>query len=241
MNIREINSFIYYHLGLVKNIFIHIPKNGGVSVRKHPELTNRVVSADPYFHLSRDYSKKLHVAMKLRGEHHGFQHARYRDIAHKVRSRLQAVAVVRNPWSRVVSRYRFARTAIENGKAPSNYVPDSFEGFLEERFVYGNEEYYWHRAIRGWYPQLEHLINEEGEVGVDVLRFENLNKEAVRYFNLKKGLDYRNVTTGKHASYQEYYTDYTRQLVADWYLDDIDYFGFEFNGTATKNTSFVDY
>ncbi|MEK9698657.1 MAG: hypothetical protein VW270_22985, partial [Candidatus Poseidoniales archaeon] len=45
----------------------------------------------------------------------------------------------------------------------------SLEAFLEERFVWGGKPYYWHRAIRGWYPALDHVIDEDGKLLSDTM------------------------------------------------------------------------
>ena len=36
-------------------------------------------------------------------------------------------------------------------------------------------------------------------------------------------------------NYQDYYNEQTIQIVADWYEQDIDYWGFDFDTSATKN------
>lgn len=46
----------------------------------------------------------------------------------------------------------------------------------------------------------------------------------------------RNVTGLNQGIYQDIYTKETIQIVADWYKEDIDFFGFDFDGAATKNT-----
>ncbi|RMD90445.1 MAG: hypothetical protein D6811_10620 [Alphaproteobacteria bacterium] len=235
MNLRQLRSIAAWHLGTARWVFIHIPKNAGVSVRKHPELEWRMIPADPYFHISRDYTRRLAAFMAERGEHHGFQHARWRDLHPKVRNRLRAVAVVRNPWARVVSRFRFAMTARNFGKTPEDYAPRDFEAFLEERHVYGGREFYWHRAIRGWYPQTDYVTDEEGRLRADCLRLEHLSEEAVRYFGLSKPPARRNRSRGEGADWISFYTPRTIQIVADWYARDIETFGFDFDTAATRN------
>ncbi|MBM3137674.1 MAG: sulfotransferase family protein [Chloroflexi bacterium] len=235
MNLREIESILSYHLGYAKYLFIHIPKNAGVSVRKSPMLRGRLISADPYFHKSREYTRTLAKTMREAGEHHGFQHARWRDINPEVTARLRSVAIIRNPWARTVSRFRFALTAMENGKAPQDYCARDFEGFLEERYKYGDKPYYWHRAIRGWYSQLDYVTDEDGKLRTDILRMENMDNDVVEYFQLVKPLSRRNVSSAKSHDYREYYNDRTIQIIADWYQRDVDFFGFDFEGGATRN------
>ena len=221
-------------------LFIHIPKNAGVAVRKARALERSLVAAEPLFHKSTDYTRRLKSTMMQSGEHHGYQHARLLDIHPKVRRRLQPVAVVRNPWSRTVSRFRFAQHLISQGKVAADYAAKDFEAFLEERHRFGGKDFYWHRAIRGWFPQRNYVVDEQGEIAVHVLRQEQLDAEAMRYFGLSEELPKRNVTGNSSRSYQDYYNDKTIQIVADWYQCDIETFGFDFNSSATRNCFFSD-
>ena len=240
MNLREIQSIAAYKLGIAEYMFIHIPKNAGVAMYRAPALRHRIIRAERFFHKSRAYTRDVAEMMQKRGEHHGFQHARWRDLHPKVQARLKAVALVRNPWARVVSRYRFARTAIENGKSPPDYIADTFEGFLEERHKYGNLPFYWHRAIRGWYPQADYVTDEAGTLRADVLRVEQMDSDVVRYFGLDAPIARRNASIGPKRSYRDYYTPETIQIVADWYAADIELFGFDFDTAATRNVVYTD-
>ena len=111
-SIRRYKSYFDYFSGRAKYLLIHIPKNAGVAIKRSPVLGGRLVGAEPWFYRSGDYRRRMLRTMKENGEHHGLHHARLRDIHPRVRRRLQPVAVVRNPWSRVVSRYRFACTVM---------------------------------------------------------------------------------------------------------------------------------
>ncbi len=238
-SLREANAILNWHLGRARWIFIHIPKNAGVAIRKSPELAGRLVSADPYFHKSRAYSRAVRETMEAAGEHHGLQHARWRDLKPEVTSRLQAVAVVRNPWSRTYSRWRFAQLAAAQGKVGPEYSADTFEGFIEERHKLADREYYWHRAVRGWYPQTDYVTDTEGNLRSDILRFESLDAEARDYFGLTSEVRKRNRTSNEKSDYRSAYTPATIQIIADWYASDIEMFGFDFDGTATKNATYA--
>ena len=239
MTFPRLKAYFNYYTGKARFLFIHIPKNAGVAVRKSPLLSGRLVGAEPHFHRSRSYTRQLLETMKANDEHHGYHHARLIDIHPKVRSRLQPVAVVRNPWSRVVSRFRFAQLAMKKGASPSDYAATTFEEFLEERHVYGGKEFYWHRAIRGWYPQTDYVVDEQGEIAADLLRQEHLGDEAMRYFGLSAPPRRRNVSGVQSIDYRDYYTQQTIQIVADWYQRDIDTFGFDFDTPATRNVCFA--
>jgi hypothetical protein len=218
-------------------IFIHIPKNAGMTIRKSPVLANLIIPARPDIHKSPEYSKAVKVHMDSIGDHHGFEHARWKDIKPGVRNAYPAFAVVRNPWDRVVSRYFFAKKVIEvEKKEPvGKHKIDTFEHFLEERFEWGNIEYMWHRAIRGWYPAYDYVTDDKDQIRCDIMRFENLNDDLCVYFNIPGMSRARNVTALNPGSYKDLYNDKTIQIVADWYQKDIDTWGYDFDSGPSKN------
>ena len=218
-------------------LFIHIPKNAGTTVRLSPALMGKVIEANPKNHISKKYTQELTDTMRKQGDHHGYNHARWRDIKPSVRTGHQCFAVARNPWDRVVSRYFFAKKVIEvEKKEPvGKYKIDSFEHFLEERHEWGGKPYQWHRAIRGWYPASDYVTDEDGKLRCDMLRFENLDADLCRYFNIPKMDRHRNVTGLNKGTYMDLYTPETIQIVADWYKDDIDMWGYDFDTGAKRN------
>jgi hypothetical protein len=238
--LNEVRAVLAWKTGRARWLFIHIPKNAGVSLRKSPELAGRLIAAEPWFLASRGYRRELLAYMTARGEHHGFQHARWRDIRPEVTAALATVAVVRNPWARTVSRWRFALTAMERGRAVGGYAPQSFEAFLEERHVYGALPFYWHRAIRGWYPQADYVTDEAGLLRADVLRLERLGEDATRYFGLTAAPRPRNRSQSGSDDWRSHYSPRTIQIVADWYARDIDFFGFDVDTAATRNVTYAD-
>lgn len=225
----------------MKRIFVHIPKNGGMTYRKNPNIRNQIILATPNMHVSKEYTRKLHEVMHHHGEHEGNEHARYIDWNEDIRNKYKAVAIVRNPWSRVVSRFEFARKVIYQEKESDHYGEtdyidcSSFEAFLDTRHIWGDKEYFWHRAIRGWYPALDYVTDENGKVCCDILRFENYNEDTKDYFNLLSNPEPRNVTGYLQSTYKSYYNKDTIQVVADWYKRDIDHWGFDFDTGATRN------
>lgn len=227
-----------------RRIFIHIPKNGGMTIRRAPQLRNRIIIAGRKHHKSEEYSDAVLNTMNKYGQHHGYEHARWRDVAPELTANHSAFAIIRNPWSKVVSRYTFAVLLAQRGtiSLPQHYT---IEQFLEERHTWGNVPYFWHRAILGWYPQYQHVTDEEGNLRCDILRMEYFTEDTMKYFNLKGPLEIRNVSNGDRVDdnkqltnkkdYREFFNDTTREIVADWYKDDIEFFGFTFDGPATKN------
>lgn len=225
----------------MRKLFIHIPKNGGMTVRRNPELRNHIIPCVPQTHKSREYTRGLEQKMAATGDDLGYEHARWRDLAPHVQNSNRAFAIVRNPWSRVVSRYFFAKKVIEVEKDSNVYGQkdyadvSSFEAFLEERHKWGGEEYMWHRAVRGWYNAYDYVTDGQGNVKCDILRFENYNEDIKAYFSVLFNPEPRNVTNLHKGTYQEMYNEKTIQVVADWYKQDIDYWGFDFDTGAAKN------
>jgi len=229
-----------------KKLFIHIPKNAGLTVRRFHQVANEIILPSPGLYVSKSYTDRLNQTMQEAGEHHGHEHARWRDIHKQFTDQYQSFAVVRNPWTRVGSRYMFGLRAVEKERAPKGYMPNSFEEFLEERHEYGNKEFYWHRAVRGWYQQLDYVIDHLGDIKCDILRFEHFEEDLRKYFDISDSVKikssnnfHRGNTDPNWAKwdidYRTLYNDKTIQIVADWYKDDIEKFGFTFYSTATKN------
>jgi len=229
-------------------LFIHIPKNGGMTIRKIDGIRNKVMFCHKGRQVSNDYTKRLEQKMKDTKDHQGYEHARWRDWNEELRNNHKAFAIVRNPWDRVVSRYLFAKKVMYLEKTqPSTYADTSyFKAFLEERHKWGSEEFMWHRAVRGWYPAFDHVSDEKGEeVKCDILRFEHYNEDTRLYLGLLQNPNPRNITrvpndyghTGYGRSYKDIYNKEkeTIQIVADWYKKDIDYWGFDFDTPATRN------
>lgn len=220
-----------------KKIFVHIPKNAGMTIRHSPFLKDKILVNNASTHKSREYTQELLDTMAITGDHHGIEHARWRDLNPDYTKQFGAFAIIRNPWDRVVSRYFFAKKVIEVEKKAANSYADvsSFDAFLEERHKWGSYPFMWHRAIRGWYPAVDHVTDEQGNLKCDMLRFDHLNEDLMAYFNIPAMSRARNVTALNKGTYMDMYNDKTRQVVADWYQKDIDMWGFDFDTGATKN------
>jgi len=223
---------------MTKINFIHIPKNAGMSVRHADILKNKISVSTPNNHKNKEYTNSVLSAMNRYNEHHGYEHARWRDLNEKLRENT-SFAIIRNPWSKVVSRYTFLKILFKNNNKGvlnnKNYKDCTFEEFIEERHIWGNIDYFWHRAIKGWYQQLDHVTDENNTLRCDVLRFEHFNEDIQKYFNLKKPLRLRNVSNIVNIDYKTFYTPTTQKIIGDWYGSDIEFFGFKYDGTATKN------
>lgn len=231
---RALRNYYAYYVQGAEFLLIHIPKNGGMTIRNNRELYGRIVAGERLFLKNRAYVRGLESTMKAHGMHHGLAHGRLRDYRPAVLDRLQPVAILRNPWSRVVSRFTYS---VARDSLPPDHLSSitAFERFLDERHEWGGKPYFWHRAIKGWYPATDYVTDTDGNIGADILRLEHLTQESFQYFGLETPPTRKNSSPTGKLGYREYYTPKTIQIVADWYKIDIDTFGFDFDSSATRN------
>jgi hypothetical protein len=207
-----------------KCIFIHIPKVGGVSIEHALSMiddqTDRTIE-------NRDilYGRIDNSSSDLRTQ--GFisqvlQHLRIRDLnkilpIHIINQYVK-FAFVRNPWDRMVSLYHYEALICSRSSHKGHRMP-SFAEFLENLDPFLRQEQY------------SFIIDENGENKADFIgRFENLNQD---FKNLCKKikcphsrLPFKNAVG--HKPYYLYYTDITREIVAELFQNDIKMFGYKF-------------
>lgn len=201
--------------------FIHIPKNGGNSMRKAVARLGYVSLTNP-------------------------MHYRYIDIADLAGRDLTYFCVVRNPWSRTVSRFEFARKISGNWPADdprTRYLATAtFEDFVRKQRIFHIPEHPgqpWMGPLSSWMNQLEWVKDEAGVVRCDCLRLEEIDADFSDYFKIPASLPNRNRTPGS-ADYRTYYTDELNEIIANTFRDDIEYFGFSFDSSATRNIATLD-
>lgn len=201
-------------------IFVHIPKTGGASIEyalgliddsNDKNTENREILHGWIDKSSTDLKSYGFISPVL-------QHLGIRDLKKILPGDIFRdyfkFAIVRNPWDRMVSNYHFA------GKLSfSGYSNHSFSEFLKDLNPFLKQE------------QCDFILDENGEPGVDFVgRFENLEQDfqtIAKKLNISGiTLPVRNRTKHKHYSY--YYTDETRELVADLFKNDIKMFGYKF-------------
>ena len=154
------------------------------------------------------------------------------------------VALVRNPWDRMVSWYTMIQ---EKAKSRSKWYKrftglgkfnriyqyvlsnsNSFEEFLNN-CVDIIDDYDGRKSFI--YNQLDYITDNNESLIVDFVgRFEHLKRDTDIVF---KNLGLENVTiphinTSDHKHYCSYYTEKTKQLVAERFTRDIKFFGYEF-------------
>ena len=188
-----------------KIIFIHIPKNAGTA-----------------------FMDSLNI------EKTGHQLARYYTKYKKKWLNYTKIAIVRNPWDRVVSNYEYAR------------LDKSYWHSSDGGGIYGKHRDYdllknmdFKSAIRllakkpkkfkhqGWKSQFPYICNLKQQMIVDkIIKYEDLTSEFKLLFP-DETLLVKN-SSRKKRSYKEYYDQETIEIVKNFYKTDIKLFNYEF-------------
>lgn len=203
-----------------KCIFIHIPKAAGESIGYALNMidakTNvNVENRDSLYGWIDKSSSDLLAHGFLSGV---LQHLTLRDLkkvlSPDIMNQYFKFAFVRNPWDRMVSYYHFTKIAF-----PAEYSQLSFIQFLNGLSPYLKQEQY------------DFIIDENGDPQVDFIgKLETVARDfktVCKKINVPElKLPSKNATQHEHYSY--YYTNETRELVAELFKNDIRVFGYKF-------------
>ena len=134
--------------------------------------------------------------------------------------------VVRNPWDKVVSHYEYRRKKNKTEIATRN-VP--FSEWVKKTYGPDKDPFYYNNP-RSFQPQADWLKDHEGRISMDyVIRFESINED---YEHVKKAIgldaDLPHLNASKRAGYDAYYDAETRAIVAHWFREDVEAFGYAF-------------
>ena len=133
---------------------------------------------------------------------------------------------VRNPWSRLVSYYSQMKRPINLKDSNRKKLYDLANGSTFCNFLKKLNKFAGGKDVQNNF----YLLNG---TPIDFIgRFENLQED----FNVvcdkigipRQELPHKNKS--KHKHYTEYYDEETKQIVAETYAKDIEYFGYEFGG-----------
>ena len=204
-----------------RTIFIHIPKTGGQSIERvflgvhgltwegrAPLLLRQ--NTDP----SKGPPRLAHLFAR---EYVSCGHVSVEDF-----ETFFKFAVVRNPWARAVSAYKYMT---EGRSYP-------FEAFIRDFSARrGNLT-----QTRQVDPQVSYVQDAGGRLIVDrLLRFENLKAEFAevgrKIFGREEPLPLSNVSPDRR-DYRTFYDDATAEIVEKVYADDIAAFGYSFDQGA---------
>ena len=191
-----------------KAIFVHIPKSAGTSIRE-----------------SLFGGGGAHRTIT------GFQSV----LAPELFAESFKFTFVRNPWDRLVSAFFFLKNRDMTGN--QRWACENLSQFQDFNTFVTNwltRENIWSFVF--FRPQYHFICFEDKKPAVDFVGFyENLMSDfAVIRDRIKSSanLEEKNRNSKRGRDYREYYTNETRDLVADIYAEDIQLFGYNFDNTA---------
>jgi hypothetical protein len=227
-----------------KFIFIHTPKCAGNAIRNLLEEHSKL--GDFYAH--HIFSNKL----TLYGVFDNMKHDDYRERnwKHVTCKKLKYLiedsfweacmkfAVVRNPWHRIYSYHEWMKRCYQD----YSYRDMNFNSFITN--VYESQGYSQNPYLEPWYiSQFNQICDEKLGVMVNyVARMEFLKEDIGRILD-SFGIDIKKIkrlnSSATGHDYKDVYTEESKRKVAELYAKDINFFGFSFEGSATKNIGYT--
>jgi len=201
-----------------RTIFVHIPKTGGQSIETVFLRAHGLTWETRAPLLLRQNSDPAKGPPRL-----AHLYAReYVSCGHVTAQEFDAFfkfAVVRNPWARIVSSYKYMAQA---------------RGYPFDRFIRDLVD--WHHGpmqTRQIDPQVSYVRSADGKPIVDrLLRYENLAADFAevsrRIFGREEPLPAVNVSPDRR-DYRTFFDDATAEIVAKVYAADIEAFGYSFD------------
>jgi len=197
-----------------RTVFIHIQKTGGSSVRKILKV-------------------QLGDLEEL-----GFKHdlARWHYESISEWDECFKFAFVRNPWDRLVSWY----SMIEQNKELLNQTRNKLWEYVirqsnsfDEFVINCTQEVDDFDGKKSFlYNQLDYLTDIHGEMLVDFVgKYESFEEDmqyVLRSLRLSGDATFTHENRSKHKHYSGYYTEDLKNIVAERYARDIEYFGYTF-------------
>jgi hypothetical protein len=203
-------------------IFIHVYKVAGTSMRAALEP----YCEDQWKRTAARFLKRAGVSWPALPPRH-LQAAKVRDmLPPEVFASYFKFAFVRNPWDWQVSLYHYMRQRDDHQQSAFIQGLDGFDTYIR-----------W-RVAEDLHLQREFVCDPaDGRMLVDYIgRIETVDPDFAEICRITglPPIQLPHVNRSKHRDYRSYYTDETRELVARAFRDDIETFGYTFDGLAER-------
>jgi len=193
----------------IKFIFIHIPKTAGTSIT--------------YMFRKEIKSIKQYSPIKPK-------HPKLISLAHKIQDSLDnyySFTIVRNPWDRMVSAFHYHQNFIL--QCNPNNIFHNFNDYI--KCIINNcrvKDIHFFRI-----KQIEYIRNKNGLCIInEVFRFEEgmdkIWKIILSRLHVDKFYPLVKKIKKPRPHYRKYYNNHTREMVAKYFEEDIDYFKYTF-------------
>lgn len=209
-------------------LYVHIAKTGGTSLRA---TLKRLLWHDPEYYprficnkLSGLFSHRL--ASKI--PRHAHIIAAYEMLPRELFNSLFKFSFVRNPWDLQVSSWHHLKKERPHLVNDCNTFTDFIQYKLDSKRKY---EYHLDTSID---LQSNYLVDLHRHTICDFVgRYENLEEDYQHICN-ELGIECLPLAHKRRASnrksYQEYYDEKTKQLVSEYFREDIERFNYTFDG-----------
>ena len=179
-----------------------------------------------FIHINKTAGTSIGNAIGLAVKHHQTAKEIIASIGKDKWNTAYKFTLVRNPWDKVVSHYEYRRKRNKTEVASRNI---SFSEWVKKTYGPEKDTFYYNNP-KAFQPQVEWLKDDEGSIKIDFVgKFESIN-EDFEQIKHAIGLDVElpHLNASKRAGYQSYYDDETRDIVARWFREDIEQFGYRF-------------
>ncbi|KJD33390.1 hypothetical protein PK35_05900 [Tamlana nanhaiensis] len=202
-----------------KFIFIHIPKSAGTSIQSALELN---LNNENHWAVSKTTKHQSLKDLITLYEHSNFLEKLVQDFSFL---NYYKFAVVRNPFDRLLSLYNYLKKYEVRKEIKS---VETFEEFIEKL----EDENSWVSGLYSAKTQLSYLVDMQGVMSIDLVgRFENIPfflNELEAKIDMKLELKQMNVSQLVKPSYRQVYSTYSRKIIEDKFVDDLNSFNYEF-------------
>lgn len=187
-------------------------------------LRYRHFSSFVFIHINKTGGTSVAHALRIPFEHRTALEKRA-ELGPKRWSRRFKFAFVRNPWDKVVSHYSY-RT--RTNQMQMGAQPVDFNDWV--RLSYGEQRPTYYDKPRMFMPQLRWLCDAHGELLVDFVgRFEQIEHDFHAICQcLGRTASLPHLKPSPREDYRSYYAPDTLAIVAEWFADDIERFGYRF-------------
>jgi len=179
-----------------------------------------------FIHINKTAGTSIGNAIGLPIKHHQTAREVIARIGKDKWNKAYKFTLVRNPWDKVVSHYEYRRKRNKTEMASRDI---EFAEWVRKTYGHEKDPFYYNNP-KAFQPQVEWLRDDEGKISVDFIgKFETINEDFNKIKNvigIETELPHLNAS--KRASYQSYYDDETREIVAEWFREDIEVFGYHF-------------
>jgi len=180
-----------------------------------------------FVHINKTAGTSIGKAIGLAVKHHLTAKEIIARIGREEWDKAYKFTIVRNPWDKVVSHYEYRRKKNKTQIATRNI---SFTEWVTMTYGEDRDSFYYDNP-KSFQAQVEWLKDDLGEISIDYIgRFESINQDfnhVKHIIGIDTGLPHLNASN--RASFQSYYNDGTREIVAQWFREDIEAFDYRFD------------